>query len=670
MKPDDKSLSKESEHRESESEHRESASLNRRDFLSSATAAGLAAASVGATDKAAAQQVASNEAAPGALPPTAAQEAMESEIPAGYSAEEAREYFVRNPGSDFMVDLIKRLGLDYITTNPGSSFRGLHESIVNYGGNQSPELLTCVHEEQAVAMAHGYYKVTGKPMGVLCHGTVGLQHASMGVYNAWCDRAPMILLAGNHLDAAERRPGAEWSHSAQDCVRVVRDYIKWDDIPLSLQHYTESMVRGFKIAMTPPMGPVAVVLDGHLQEAEVGDQHLGTISINPNQPPSGDEAAVAEAARWLLEAESPVIVADLMAHDQDGVERLIALAEALQAPVVNQFGRMNFPNTHYLSQGAGAVAQADVVLGLELFDTWGVINSLRDRVHRDSVRKARPDARVISIGSNDLFTKSNYQNFQRFYPSDLSIAGDAQATLPGLTDAVLSGMLRSRRVSNAEREVRWRDAHSRAREQALNEARYGWNASPVSTARLYAELWKVVKDRDWALVSDDGMQSRWARRLWPIEQHYQFIGRSGGAGLGYGAPAAVGAALAHRAEGRIAVNVQRDGDMMYTPGAFWTAAYHGIPLLTVTHNNQGYHQEFMHLQRMAARRQRGIDGSSWVGNELRNPDIDLARIASGMGVWAEGPIADPDDLAPALARAVDVVDGGEPAFVDVRCQPR
>ena len=653
-----------------DSEQEESARVNRRDFLSSTVAAGLTAAGVGAADKALAQPVATDTQPPGAMPPTAAQEAMESEIPAGYSAEQAREYFVDNPGSDFMVDLIKRMGFDYITTNPGSSFRGLHESIVNYGGNQAPELLTCVHEEQAVAMAHGYYKVAGKPLGVLCHGTVGLQHASMAVYNAYCDRAPMILLAGNHLDAAERRPGAEWSHSAQDCVRVVRDYIKWDDIPLSLQHFAESMVRGFKIAMTPPAGPVAVVLDGHLQEAEMGDQHVDMIPVALNQPPTGDQAAVAEAARWLLEAESPVIVADLMAHDQEGVERLVALAEALQAPVVNQFGRMNFPNTHYLSQGAAAVAQADVVLGLELYDTWGVINSLRDRVHRDSVRKARPDARVISIGSNDLFTRSNYQNFQRFYPSDLSIAGDAQATLPGLTDAVLSGMRPARRATNAAREGRWREAHSRARAQALDEARYGWNASPVSTSRLYAELWKVVKDRDWALVSDDGAQSRWARRLWPIDRHYQYIGRSGGAGLGYGAPAAIGAALAHRPESRFAVNVQKDGDLMYTPGAFWTAAYHRIPLLTVTHNNQGYHQEFMHLQRMAARRQRGIDSSWRVGNELRNPDIDFSRMAGAMGVWAEGPISDPDDLGPALARAAEVVDGGEPALVDVRCQPR
>lgn len=652
------------------SEREETARVNRREFLSSATAAGLVAAGVGAAGGASAQQVPDNTQPPGAMQPTAAQEAMESEIPAGYSAEQAREYFVSNPGSDFMLDVIRQLGLEYITTNPGSSFRGLQESIVNYGGNQAPELLTCVHEEQAVAMAHGYYKVTGKPMGVLCHGTVGLQHASMAVYNAWCDRAPMILLAGNHLDATQRRPGAEWSHSAQDCVRVVRDYIKWDDIPLSLQHYAESMARGLKIAMTAPAGPVAVVLDGHLQEAEAGDQDLGPISVALNQPPTGDEAAVAEAARWLLEAESPVLVADLMAHDQEGVERLVALAEALQAPVVNQFGRMNFPNTHYLSQGAAAVAQADVALGLELFDTWGTINTLRDRVHRDSVRKARPDARVISIGSNDLFTRSNYQNFQRFYPSDLSIAGDAQATLPVLTDAVLSGMPRARRATNAAREARWREAHSLAREQALDEARYGWNASPVSTARLYAELWNVVKNRDWALVSDDGAQSRWARRLWPIDRHYQYIGRSGGAGLGYGAPAAVGAALAQRPEGRFAINVQKDGDMMYTPGAFWTAAHHGIPLLTVTHNNQGYHQEFMHLQRMAARRQRGIDGSSRVGNELRNPDIDLAGIAGAMGVWAQGPIVDPGDLGAALARAAEVVDSGKPAFVDVRCQPR
>jgi thiamine pyrophosphate-dependent acetolactate synthase large subunit-like protein len=184
------------------------------------------------------------------------------------------------------------------------------------------------------------------------------------------------------------------------------------------------------------------------------------------------------------------------------------------------------------------------------------------------------------------------------------------------------------------------------------------------------ELWQLVKERDWALVSDDSSQSRWARRLWTIDRHYQHIGRSGGAGLGYGAPSAVGAALAHRVEGRLAINVQRDGDLMYVPGVFWTAAHHRIPMLTVTHNNRGYHQEFMHLQRMAARRQRGIDGSSHVGNELNNPAPDFAKITAGMGVWSEGPITDPNNIRAALVRALDVVDQGEPALVDVVCQPR
>ncbi|MEE8307594.1 MAG: thiamine pyrophosphate-dependent enzyme [Gammaproteobacteria bacterium] len=592
-------------------------------------------------------------------------------MPEGYAAEEASEYFVRHPGSDFMVDVIKDLDFGFITTNPGSSFRGLHESIVNYGNNTKPELLTCPHEEQAIAMAHGYAKVAGdKPLGVLCHGTVGLQHASMAIYNAWCDRAPMVVIGGNHFDASERRTGVEWSHSAQDAARVVRDYIKWDDAPQSLQHFSESMGRAYKIATTPPMGPVVVIVDGHLQEAEVGSQTPTIPGSTPTQPPHGDPTALAQAASWLVEAKSPVIVVDLMAHDQDGVTALIDLAEALQAPVVNQFGRMNFPNTHYLSQGSSVVAAADVILGLELYDTWGVLNRIRDRVHRDQQRVAQPDARVIDIGVKDLFTKSNYQSFQRYNASDLSIAGDAQTSLPALTEEVRRQMSRARRAANPAREKRWRSAHAQARASDLDAARYGWGASPVSTARLYMELWQLVKDRDWALVSDDSGQSRWARRLWPIDRYYQYIGRAGGAGLGYGAPAAIGGALAHRSEGRLAINIQRDGDMMFVPGAFWTAAHHQIPLLSIMHNNRGYHQEFMHLQRMAARRQRGIDGSALIGNELDNPAIDYAKVTAGMGVWSEGPITDPNEIKPAFKRALDVVEQGEPALVDVVCQPR
>jgi thiamine pyrophosphate-dependent acetolactate synthase large subunit-like protein len=605
-----------------------------------------------------------------AAAPSEAELAMEFDEPSGYSAEEIDNYFVKRPGSDFMVDVIRSLGFEYITANPGSSFRGIQESIVNYGGNTKPELLTCPHEEQAVAMGHGYAKVAAKPLAMLAHGTVGFQHAAMAVYNAWCDRAPVVILGGNHYDATERRGGVEWAHSAQDAAAVVRDYVKWDDTPHSLQHFAESMVRAYKIATTPPMGPVVVMLDAHLQESEMGDVALRIPKMAPTQKPVGDANAVANAARWLVEAESPVIAADRMAHDQHGMDLLVTLAETLQAPVVNLRGRLNFPNTHHLSQGRGELAKADVILGLEVNDIWGLVNTLQDKVHRTEKRNARNDVRVISIGVNDLFMKSNYQNFQRYYAADLSIAGDAQATLPSLIEAVQKQMSRSRKRANAERETQFREAHAKRRAQSLDAARYAWNASPVSTARLYMELYQLVKDRDWAMVSEDRQQSSWGRRLWPMEKTYQYIGGSGGAGIGYGAPAAVGAALAHRAEGRLAVNIQRDGDMMYVPGVFWTAAHYQIPLLTVTHNNRGYHQEFMHLQRMASRRQRGIDGSSRTGNALRNPEPDLAQVAAGMGCWSAGPITEPAELAPAIRRALDVVENGEPALIDVVCQPR
>ena len=652
---------------ESDKHHRPGLRMDRRKFLSSATAAGVTTlVSAGKTEA----EQRSDQTAPATEPPDAAQLQMEYETPEGYSADQAQKYFVSSPGSDFMVDVIKKIGIDYIPTNPGSSFRGIHESIVNYGGNKAPELLTTLHEEQATAMAHGYYKVSGKPLMPLVHGTVGLQHASMAVYNAWSDRVPMIILAGNHMNVTDRRAGAEWAHSAQDCIRVVRDYIKWDDQPVSLQHFAESMARAWKIAMTPPRGPVAIAIDGHLQEAERGDLPLQTPRISLTQPPIGDEGAVAEAARMLVEAENPVIVADLMAHDQIGIERLIELAEALQAPVVNQGGRMNFPSRHHLSQGSHVVAKADVILCLELNDTWGTINTMRDRVHREAERRARQDATVIDIGVKDLFIKSNYQNFQRYFGADLSIAGDGQATLPSLTEAVRSAMTRSRRSSNSERESMWRAEHKKSYEQTLDAARYAWDASPISVARLFSEIWQIARGREWSLVSDDHLKSNWGRRLWPMSKHHHYLGRSGAGGVGYGAPAAVGAALALRDSGILPINVQADGDMMYSPGAFWTAAHHNIPLLTVTHNNLGYHQENMHLQRMSARRQRGTDGNSLIGNELRNPEIDLAQIAGGMGVWSEGPIHDPKDLGPALLRAMDVIDQGEPAFIDCQCQPR
>jgi acetolactate synthase I/II/III large subunit len=574
-------------------------------------------------------------------------------------------------GSDFMVDVLRSLDIEYFCSNPGSSFRALHESIVNYGGNQKPEFITCCHEESSVAMAHGYFKIEGKPLGVLAHGTVGLQHAAMGIYNAYCDRVPVYIIVGNTIDATMRRPGVEWLHSVQDAASIVRDFVKWDDTPISLQHFAESAARAYKIAMTPPMEPVLLVADSELQERPLADKSkLSVQRVTRTAPPQGDSGAVAETARLLVAAQTPVLIADRAARTAAGMKSLIELAETLQAPVIDQGGRMNFPSRHPLNQSGRAralIADADVIVGLELTDFWGAVNAYRDQLERTSRRITKAGAKLISITAGDLYMRSNYQDFERYPEVDIAVAADAEATLPALVEAVKRLITAGHRNTFQERGAKLAAAHQNALEQSRVDATYGWDASPISTARLFAEVWAQIRNEDWSLVSST--QSNWPARLWNIDKYYQFIGGSGGAGVGYGAPAAVGAALANKKYGRLTVNIQNDGDLMYAPGVLWTAAHHRIPLLSVMHNNRAYHQEIMHLQRMANRHNRGIDRAA-IGTTIEDPNIDYAKMAQSMGLFAEGPVSNPKDLGPALRRAVAAVKRGEPALVDVVTQPR
>jgi acetolactate synthase-1/2/3 large subunit len=641
--------------------------VDRRGFLKSAAVTG-AAAVVGAAAPLDAQQPTAPAVA--ASPATARVAPPESD-----PSPEGDPLTTSAPGGDFMVDVLKALKFDYVAANPGSSFRGIHESIITYGGNQAPEFLTCCHEESSVAMAHGYFKAEGKPMAVLVHGTVGLQHAAMAIYNAYCDRVPVYVMAGNSLDATMRRPGVEWAHSVQDAASMVRDFTKWDDLPFSLPHFAESAVRAYKIAMTPPMMPVVLVLDGGLQEDPISPEVKGRLRIPKltlAAPPQGESGAVAEAARLLVSAANPVIVADRAARTADGVALLLELAETLQAPVIDQGGRMNFPSQHPLNHSGSArqlVANADVILGLELTDFWGTVDTFRDALVRTSRPVTKPGTKLISISAGDLYTKSNYQDFQRYPELDLAMAADAQATLPSLIEACRRLLTDDRRRVLQDRARKLGETHAAARERFRSDAAYAWDASPISTARMAAEIWAQIKTEDWALVSESGNLSGWTTRIWNFEKHHQFLGGSGGAGVGYGAPAAVGAALANKRHGRFSVAIQGDGDFMYAPGVWWTAAHHQIPLLSVMHNNRAYHQEVMHLQRMAGRHERGI-ARAHIGTTLTNPNIDYAKMAQGMGVYAEGPITNPNDLGPALKRAVAVVKRGEPALVDVVTQPR
>jgi acetolactate synthase I/II/III large subunit len=577
-------------------------------------------------------------------------------------------------GSDFMVDVIKSLGFDYVAANPGSSFRGLHESLINYGGNEKPEFITCCHEESSVAMAHGYAKIEGKPMAVLLHSDVGLQHGSMAIFNAFCDRVPVYLIAGNALDINSRRPGVEWDHSAQDVAAFIRDCLKWDDTPVSLEHFAESAVRAYKIAMTPPTAPVLIVADGELQEGPIPDDakyHIPKLAMA--MPPQTDSGSVAEAARMLVAAENPVILLERTARSADGVKLIVELAETLQAPVVDMAARMNFPTQHPLNQTErthAVISNADVILGLEALNFWGATHSYRDQLHRTSETITKKDVKLISITATDLYLKSNYQDFQRYTEVDLAMAADAEATLPSLIEAVKKQLTDDRKRLFADRGKKFAAQHEDALRRARDEAAYGWDASPITTARLCAEIWGAIRNEDWSLACEvSPWVNRWPLRLWNFDKFHQYIGSSGGFGVGYGAPAALGAALANRKYGRLTVTIQNDGDLMYAPGVLWTSAHHRIPLLSVMHNNRAYHQEVMHVQRMANRHSRGIDHAS-IGTTITDPNIDFATVAKGMGVYSEGPITDPKDLGPAIKRAVEVVKRGEPALIDAVTQPR
>lgn len=643
----------------------------RRKFLKDALITGTAALLV-KPDSGAAQPAAADK-GPAVGKPSPALIAAETEAPSLDEAPATDAAHIGNPGSDFMVDLLRIANIDYVAAMPGSTFRGIHESIVNYAGNKRPELIVCTHEEASAAIAHGYAKVAGKPMACLVHSTVGLQHASMGIYNAWCDRVPMMVLAGNMADAAKRRPGVEWYHTAQDLGALVRDYTKWDDYPMSLQAYAESFMRAYTMSVTSPMEPVLMVLDAELQEQPIADpRDIRVPPLREPSPPVGSPDALAAAASLMCNAKAPVIVADRAVRTQAAMDMLVKLAESLNAPVIDLLGRMNFPTNHYLNHSslqAKLLKEADVILALEVGDVWGLTETVPDTIARPSKPRAKSDVKVISISTAYLYGKSNMQDAERYYAPTLPIAGDAEASLPELLHAVLTTMTPAqRRVAGARAEP-MRQAFEKMRNKSREAATLAWDGSPVSVARLCQEVWNAIRHEDWALVSPPNPISKWPQRLWDFTRTYQFIGSGGGYGVGYGAPAAVGAALAHRDAGRIAVNIQTDGDLMVLPGVLWTAAHHSVPLLTVMHNNRAWHQETMHIQRMSSRRDRHPERGT-IGTVLHDPPIDYAAMAKSMGMWAEGPISNPADLGPSLARAMAQVKSGKPALLDVLTQPR
>jgi len=569
-------------------------------------------------------------------------------------------------GGDYMVDVLRSLGIEYFAATPGNTFMGMHEAVINYGMLTAPNLrfITTMHEEASVAMAHGYAKIEGKPMACMMHTTVGLQHGAMAIYNAYADRVPIFMMVGASLDATRRPSAVDWLHAATDGPAMVRDYTKWDDTPGSLRHFGESAVRAYKFAMTPPCGPTLLAVDTLMQEDEIpgGARAAPRIPKLPRiAPPAGEEGAVRETARLLVNAENPVIYADRAARTPEGLRLLVQLAEALQAPVCDSSNRLNFPWRHPLNQSRrqrALLSEADVVLALEPGDPFSLFNQVA------------PGARKITISSVELAPKGNYQDLQRFASEvDLAIAADAETTLPMLIEAVQRQLPASRKAALDARGQALAAAHREEMEAVREAAANGWNDSPISVPRMCMELYEQIKGEDWSLLSPAAFQSNLPQALWTADKHYQYIGGQGAAGIGYIGPATLGAALANQKQGRLSVSIVGDGDLMFGPGILWTAAHERIPLLYVVHNNRCYHMEIMQMQVIANRRQRGIDRVH-IGCRIDDPNIDYAAMAKSLGVCGEGPIENPRDLGPALKRAIAVVKKGEPALVDVVSQGR
>jgi benzoylformate decarboxylase/acetolactate synthase-1/2/3 large subunit len=569
----------------------------------------------------------------------------------------------RRFGSDVIVDAIKACGFRYVTLNPGSSFRGLHDSLVNYGGNE-PQIITCNHEKIAVGIAHGYAKATGEPMAVILHDVVGLLHGAMGIYYAYIDRAPVVIFGGAGPMAYDRRrPHIDWIHTANVQGNAVRDYTKWDDQPFSIASAPESIRRGYRVACAAPQGPVYIALDAGLQEDEVdgGLELPNWERLKVPAPIGPDPRALRRLAELLVAAERPVLVAGYAGRDPDAFGQLVELAELLGVGVVDTGWRLNFPNRHPLNvTGSDAITDADLVLFVDVKDMGKPTQAL-DRTTRE-VRSLIPaGATVLDLGFNELGLSSWSHDFSQLHNSELQVTADTAVALPLLLELC-------RELNTNARET-WRrrlqELHDAVWAAWHEEAERDAALSPVSTSRLAAETGAVVKDHDWVLTA--GTASDWAPKLWDFDRAYRHPGRSLGTATQIGI--SLGVALAYKDTDKLVVDLQPDGDLMFDLGALWIAAYHRLPLLAVMFNNRAYYNDWEHQERIARHRGTPVE-RAYIGMEIDKPAPDFAAAARALGWHGEGPIDDPDVVQDAVRRAAEVVARERrPALVDVVCQP-
>jgi acetolactate synthase-1/2/3 large subunit len=566
-------------------------------------------------------------------------------------------------GSDLVVDLLHALGYWYLPMNPGSSFRGLHDSVVNHGGNDKPQLLLCLHEEIAVALAHGYAKARGGPAAAAVHDLVGLMHASMAVYDAFTDRAPLLLLGGSGpADPAARRP-IDWLHSATTQAELVRQYVKWDDEPATPEAFAHSVVRAHQLAHSAPAGPVYVSLDAGVQEQRLtGPVDLPDLALHRPAPPLWpDPAEVESAARLLAGARLPVVVGGRVGLDPAATPLLRRLVEAIGAAYVDDRNLVAFPTAHpaNCTGDARLPRDADVVLAVDVVDLPGLLAD-RGRGDRGAAAAATTLPAIIDLSAGDLAMRSWANAFAAPLPRTVQLLADPLIGLQALVDA-LDGRRAADDVERSAAEARSRRASVHERAEA--ELRAHWSDTPIWPGRLVAETWAAVRDVDRLLTLRNTRS--WPAGVWEFGGAGEYLGHSGGGGVGYGPGAMVGGALAARDQGRLGVAIVGDGDLLMASGALWTAVHYKIPMLVVVNDNSSFYNDEPHQAHVARHRGRPEE-NSWIGMRIGDPAIDIAGLAASYGCAAHGTVEDPEKL-PAVLRAAtaDAMDGAV-AVVHVR----
>ena len=557
-------------------------------------------------------------------------------------------------GSDVAAQMLQRFGFPYISLNPGASYRGLHDSIVNHLGNQNPSMVLCQHEDHSVSIAHGYAKATGEPMACVLHSNVGLMHGMMSLYNAYCDRVPMFVLgATGPVDSAQRRPWIDWIHSTADQGGMVRDIVKWDAQPSSPDALIEAMCRANLLTRADPPAPVFITLDAGLQEASLDHEVTfpDLARFQPPAPPRPAKESIAKAVALLKGAERPLVLVGRCGVSVEDWNKRVELVERLGAIVMSDLKlRAAFPTDHdahvaepfnqFSPATRAIVAEADVILALDWVDLGGAVGAL----------KGQPEApaRVIANSLDQTLHNGAHANHMSLAQMDVFMAATTESVVDDLLEALPAG-----------KKSPWRGKLEKKAKPVSDPDR-------VTMDRLGELLRAAFPDPD--KVTLGGLCRGWNCDLWPFHSPQAYTGKDGGGGIGSGAGIAVGVALGMHTRGRQTVAVLGDGDFLMGVSAVWSAVHAKVPLLIVINNNRSYFNDELHQETVARRRNRPVT-NRWIGQRISNPDLDIAKLAEAQGAVGIGPVMRTADLAAALARGVEVLVSGGVAVIDIHIDP-